>query len=203
MASGFGAGEMTRAVGPRVLAWITATTATALLLFGLVIASDARGGLALVGDNSVATMLFGVALAVVGAIIIDRKGSHLVGWLFCVASVAWALYAVGSGYAQLLLADPSHESAVADGFVWIASWANLIGFACIPGYLLFVFPTGRLWDPRWSRGVAAVTVATASGVIGYAFAPGPMEDFPWLRNPYGIHGVAGTVAEALTGLSWP
>ncbi|MEO8323665.1 MAG: hypothetical protein ABI571_05955, partial [Actinomycetota bacterium] len=137
----------------------------------------------------------------VGAIIIDRKGNHLVGWLFCLSGLT-------SGFSQLALSYVAYVPI--DGhlpwetqMLWSSTWTFYVAFGLVPVLAVFVFPTGRLTGPRW-RGFFALAIgAITIGTVGGFFAPGPMEDLPGIDNPYGVGGSAGEVLVAMRDLGWP
>lgn len=139
----------------------------------------------------------------VGAIVLSRHPRHLVGWAFAVSGLlnltSWLCEAYIEGRGLSGMPGPFLEQVV----VWLASWTNVAGFAVAPLLVLFVFPTGRLASPRW-KGVAwAVATVVVGGVLAYGFAPGPVVDYPFLTNPFGMKGSVGRVLRALTNAVWP
>ena len=77
-------------------------------------------------------------------------------------------------------------------------WAPALGL--LGTYLILLFPDGRLPSRRWRL------LAWLSGVVivlmsaGNALTPGPMEDLPGIRNPFGLEGYPG-IADATEGIT--
>ena len=167
---------------------------TVLLLASVVLGSEiASGASAKVG--AVITPLSLVSYSGVGALIVWRRGDHAIGWLFCFAGLGWAL----SGFSGLVVERSRFLGDRApDAIVWLSAWTELIGIVALVLALL-VFPTGRLLSRRW-RPVAALTVAVGLlTLLGEAFAAGPLEDYPYVNNPY----PAGNLFEVFRAVGWP
>lgn len=76
----------------------------------------------------------------VGALVINQKGSHPVGWLFTISGLVWALYYAGSAEAV----HPADTTRVGrDLLIWSASWTSLVGVGLAPALLIHVFPDGH------------------------------------------------------------
>lgn len=77
-----------------------------------------------------------------------------------------------------------------------AAW---IPFVLVPStFLLLLFPDGRPLSSRWRRVGWAAGVGIAAGFAGTLMRPGPLEDYPELRNPLGVDGLA----DVLEGIGW-
>ena len=184
---------MNRRLSMAVVGVLTAFSA-ALLLTSLVLnVGILHGAPAVIG--AVITPLSFLSYAVVGALIVWRRGDHPVGWIFSIAGLGWALtWSTG----VLVERGRFFGERTPDLIVWLSAWTELIGITGLVLALL-VFPTGRLVSPRWR--VAAVA-AIGGGIVtslGEAFVAGPLEDHPYLDNPY----PAGDVFEVLRAVGWP
>ena len=66
-----------------------------------------------------------------------------------------------------------------------------------PGFIAFcflLFPDGRLLSPRW-RVAAWVSLGLFATVVArFALVPGPLSDFPAIRNPFGLDALASLTA---------
>jgi hypothetical protein len=62
-----------------------------------------------------------------------------------------------------------------------------------------LFPTGMPPTSRWRFVGWGAVAAGGLTVVGSAFAPGSLENFPWAQNPLGIEGFPG---KALAGISF-
>ncbi len=184
----------------RITAWAISTSTIVLVLLALVGYLRSSAVFAGTGDSGVAILVQPVISAFVGAIIIDRKGSHMVGWLFCLSSLAWAVSLFGSTFSNLpFLAELSWQGQG----VWLAAWTVFLGVGAAPVLVLFVFPTGRLISSRWKGPFGIGVFALAIGVLGSAFAPGPLEDRPEIDNPFGATGTMGEVFTQMREAAWP
>jgi hypothetical protein len=138
-----------------------------------------------------AFVLFVVAFATVGALVASRQPRNPIGWIMCVAGVAYAYMGSADTYAQGLRGggDVLPGSTFA---AWTSSWAWVLGIGLANTFLLLLFPTGRLPSRRWRPVAWLAAAGLALAVPGLALSPGPLEDFP-VENPVGVPGaeVAG------------
>lgn len=149
----------------------------------------------LAAAGGVITTLSFMFYSVVGGLIVWRRGNNAVGWLFCGSGLGWALsfcsgVLVGRGR---ILAERT-----SDVVVWLSAWTELLGVTCLVLALL-VFPTGRLASSRWRPAAALAVVAGIVASLGEAFSRGPLEDYPYVDNPY----PAGDLFEAFRAVGWP
>ena len=89
----------------RVGAWLLATATIGLLGAALVIEATSRDGIEWLGETSSLPVIAPAISALVGAVIIDRKGSHTVGWLLCFSGLAMGFAHLGGA----MDADPPQE----------------------------------------------------------------------------------------------
>lgn len=130
----------------------------------------------------------------VGVAILLRHPRHLVGVLFCVAQIGWAINNPAGSYARAAVL-PFTELAV-----WLYSWPGLLSGALFV-LLLLVFPDGRFLSARWRRvgqlGLAGTLLLAACAAI----APGPVDASIGIaaENPFGVRGTLGDAAAAVSG----
>jgi len=122
--------------------------------------------------------------ATVGAVILYRRPAHPIGRLFAAVGV-WGVVQFFCGqYATLSIRG---EDSLPGGE--LAAWLSDVAQMSVVLTLLFIvllFPTGSLVSPRW-KPVAALTLVTASSVLlGVAFTPGPLSNWPSIDNPLGV-----------------
>ena len=176
------------ALGVLVTVSVASFIASIVLQLGIV-----TGALALVG--AVISPISYMFYSVVGALIVWRQGNNSVGWLFCGSGLGWAL-SLCSGV--VVERGRFLGERAPDLVVWVSSWTELLGITCLVLALL-VFPTGRLASSRWwPVAVLTVVVGTVTA-LGEAFTEGPLEDYPYVDNPY----PAGELFETLRALGWP
>jgi hypothetical protein len=194
--------------GPSALAWAVCalTVAAALAALVLAIADPNSGGPAHVSRSgptandapeggyvpyaALSAVVFS-GFAVVGAVVATRRPRNPVGWFFGAGALLWSLGVLSSGvYWHMAFGDP-HPPAAADYVAWLGTWTFLPAFVLLLSLVPLLFPTGAPASRRWRA--VAWTAAVAGGVatLSNALAPGPLDaaDFPWVDNPFGIHGL--------------
>jgi hypothetical protein len=140
-----------------------------------------------------AFVLFVAAFATVGALVASRQPRNPIGWIMCIAGVAYAYMGSADTYAQGLR-DGGDVLPGSTFAAWTSSWAWALGIGLASTFLLLLFPTGRLPSRRWRPVAWLAAAGLLLAVPGLALSPGPLEDFP-IENPVGVPG-----AEAAAGL---
>ena len=166
----------------------------ALFITGIVLqVGIVTGPLALVG--AVITPVSFMFYSVVGALVVWRRGNNSVGWLFCGSGLGWAL----SLCAGVVVERGRFLGERApDVIVWVSSWTEVLGITCLVLALL-VFPSGRLASSRWVPVAVLTVVVGMVTALGEAFTAGPLEDYPYVDNPY----PAGELFATLREVGWP
>ena len=173
------------------LAWILSggfvvTAASGLFLLAFVPAEVLRregNSLPLTAAFLVGTLAF----SVVGAIVAQHQPRNPIGWLFVALAVVegWSGLAFGwASYSFEVAALPAATYAA-----WFATWASVLA----PGFIAFcflLFPDGRLLSPRWRFAAWVSLGLCAIVVVRFALVPGPLSDFPAVRNPFGVDALA-------------
>ena len=185
----------------RIAAWLIAAVTVVLLSYALVLQARSAAGISLLGEVSATALLAPLISSLVGAVVVDRKGNHPVGWFFVLSGLMWALYRVA--YTVGFYGAPDQASAQQDAVVWLTTGTSMLAFGFAPVLVLYLFPSGRLPSPGWKWPFRGAIAATVNGAVAYGLAPGPYEDLPKFRNPYGLEGAPGEVMVVLTELSWP
>jgi hypothetical protein len=175
------------------VAWFVAGVSTIAAVGGALLAALSRGTALPQGMDAapwggffVGTLAFTIA----GLIVASRRPDNPVGWVLLAIGFVWNVAGLAGSYAVLALVDPGDLP----GGVWAAwVWDYLHwppGIALIP-LLVLLFPTGRLLSRRWRAVVVLLSVSTVLLVIGLAFSPGPLTNYPELVNPAGISVLQG------------
>jgi hypothetical protein len=184
--------------------WVICALSAALVIASVV--------LWILGDESLTTLannsyfnstLIAITFPAVGALIVRKRPGNLVGWLFTgaglaeglsVATTAWGVYAIKT--------HPGLPGGVAafwlDSMIFVPALSTL-------GFLLLLFPDGRLPAPRGRWPVRLLLTGVGLLELFFAFHPHDLEPVPGLRvfNPFGIDalevplGVAGGVGLVL------
>ncbi len=176
------------------LGWgLGALTASVL---ALAAAFDVANGSESVGDSvttgaSVLVVAIVATFAVAGALIAARQPRNAIGWIFCGSSLALAVSAFGEEYAAYALFAEPGALPGGEVMVWLAAWIFAPGLIPLFTFFFLLFPDGRLPSPRWRPMAWLAAVPTLGLAIGYAFAPGPFDDYPRVENPFGLTELAG------------
>ena len=129
-----------------------------------------------------------LAFPVVGALIASRHPKNPVGWICLAVGLFWTLIFLGdsipgSGPYPLTIAALNQ-----------ATWIPPVGLLGI--YLILLFPDGKLTSRRWRplAWISGAVMVLAS--LGITFSPGPLEEHPGVRNPFGLEGIPSWVFTA-------
>jgi hypothetical protein len=129
--------------------------------------------------------VLGVAFALVGALLVERRPANAVGW---------CMVLIGAGYALGMLTAAITFSALADGpagsdVARMAAWLTVV-FTTIGGLVFglgLIFPTGRGHTPGWDRVVQALAITLpVLCIVLFVIRPGPLHLFPNIVNPLGV-----------------
>jgi hypothetical protein len=137
------------------------------------------------------TVLFATGFGGVGANLAFRRPQNRVGWVLLTAGTMSAIqvaleeYSIYGGVGR---ATPLPGAVFAG---WAQSWIWLIGVVLIVTYTLLVFPTGSFVSPRWRIVGRLAAIDCVIGVVGLAFAAGPLNNAPQFDNPYPLLGDLG------------
>ena len=133
----------------------------------------------------------------VGLAILNRHPRHMVGLLFCLSQLGWAINNVAGTYARAGL--PNAWIAV-----WLYVWPGVVSGA-LTVLLLLRFPDGRFLNARWRRFGQAVLASAVVVAVASAVAPGPIDPSIGIEvsNPLGLGGFGGDVAAAISALGYP
>jgi signal transduction histidine kinase len=136
-----------------------------------------------------------LAVPWLGATLVQRYPVNPVGWIFCVAGVAFSVLALSTAYAYLGLSSgrnvpAAHWIGLVSSIVWIYS-IPLVG-----SYGALLYPDGRLPGPRWRPLAWAVAAMLAGLPLGVAFSTEVLTPLPY-ESPLALPGQAGNAASAL------
>ena len=197
-------------VGAARIAW-SAFGLTAVIAVGSIVVGFVDDGTRLpppdTGEVSgPGALTFGimiVAFAALGALVASRRPRNPIGWILVVSPVCLAFTQVARDwYVHTLFADPG-SLPLATGFMWAANWAWIPGFMPLLTLLLLLFPDGRLPSRRWLAMGWLAGLGMGLLIVGYAFAPGPLEDYTRVDNPLGIGGGIGEALEVFRAVGFP
>jgi hypothetical protein len=135
-----------------------------------------------------------VGFAVGGALVASHQPRNPIGWVLgAIPACLMAIFVGESFYFHAARSHPGDPGGVAEFGLWVANFAWVPAVLLVLVALPLLFPTGRPPTPRWRIvGWAAV----AGGVLlcfGIAFLAGPLENYPWVDNPFGVSWMPGFV----------
>jgi hypothetical protein len=133
------------------------------------------------------TAIFAVTFGTIGALIVAAR-RNLIGWLLLVAGLLSGIQCFGEEYAIYgIVAHPGSLPAAAL-LGWVNSWIWVGIVALVGVFTPLLFPNGRLLSPRWRAAVIATVVAALYLGIVLALQDGPLNNAPFVNNPFGIPG---------------
>ena len=168
------------------LAWVLFASCVALMAAGFalqaqvpsVVLERSGGTFALSLTYALVLLVFGF----VGTVVASRMPTNPIGWLFLTLALIEGVYELAAGYSLYSLGVAAQPGTPYTA--WFADWVSVAS----PGVIalaVLLFPTGRLLSRRWRPVAWLCVVAMAPAVAHYALAPGPISEFPSLRNPFG------------------
>jgi len=183
-----------RAVAVR-LAWgLWALNAIAVLLL-IVGGADGSGPW-----GWAAGAVFILVFATTGALVASRIPGNPIGWLLCLAALAFTIGGTCVQISELGVRDGA-DSAAITAAAWVGTFVWMLGVGPAATFVLLLFPDGRLPSRRWRPVVWLSGAALTATVVGLALTPGQIEDTA-VTNPLGVApGTAAMEALASAGLA--
>jgi len=120
-------------------------------------ARNGEGPAELVANHHAIGIVTAIGMAVLGALIADRKPRNPIGWLMSLSGLLLGVFSFNQQYAPLAVAQSLPLVGLSS---WLATWTALPGIAITITSSLQLFPDGRLPSPRW-RPVAWMSAAAA------------------------------------------
>jgi signal transduction histidine kinase len=196
---------MTQRTGRRLAIALFAATIGALLVQLVLIIVDRAHLSADQGDQFLYSLLsvFVIAVGAVGALIVSRHPSNVIGWLFSWMALSLACSIALSQYAARALVFAPGSLPAGAFAAWLQNWLPVAGVPAI--ILVFVlFPNGRPPSPRWRPLVWATLVAAIFETLAWVFKPGEINQAfgstgaLGVTNPIGLGHVGGFVDVVLS-----
>ena len=176
---------------------------SALLLgagFAIAVPAASSDGALAVAVHLVASLGF-ACFSAVGALIVSRHRSHLIGWLFCGAGQLWALTLASDAYVQYTYVRRLGRLPGKDLMTWLYGWSGFVAIGLTVMFLLLLFPTGKLLSRRWRPVAWLAALSLLAATVSSMFGP-ESGDYPEVPNPYGLRGPAGELFGVLRGVAW-
>jgi hypothetical protein len=165
------------------LAWSVWAVTLGLIAGGLLIGVTNRPEAPLY-DYWVESTLITPTFATLGVLIVSRRPGNVIGWIFLALSVAGSLQMFSGQYATVALTSGSKQLPGGAFAAWLSTLMQST-FVYPILFLVLLFPTGKLLSPRWRVVGWTAGVVIVASVVTLALRPGPIENFPSARNPFG------------------
>jgi hypothetical protein len=154
----------------RWLAWSTGALSVSLSVAAVGLAArNGEGPGELVANHHAIGIVTGIGMAILGALIADRKPGNPIGWLMSLSGLLLGVFSFNQQYAPLAVAESLPLVGLSS---WLATWTALPGIAITITSSLQLFPDGRLPSPRWRplawlSAAAAVVPAVVMAVLAW------------------------------------
>jgi hypothetical protein len=181
------------------LAWVLVALAVVLLVSGAVV--SVASGIGLDVGNWVIIWVITLVFAATGVLVASRHPGNAIGWTFLGAAVGAGLGSLAGSYADYWVDGREGSEWLGKTAAWYGelSW---IPFILVPvTFLPLLFPDGRLLSRRWRVVAWCAGVGIAGNFVVEGLRPGPIPDYPQIRNPYGVESSVLDGLEALTVLA--
>jgi energy-converting hydrogenase Eha subunit C len=163
-------------------------------------ASTSQGGIPVVVAQAISMGVF----PALGAVILRRRPTNRVGWIFCLLNIGLVANVTVRAYVHLGVAQPGSVPAP-ETVVWFYTWPGFVSFGLLV-LLFLLFPDGRYLSPGWRAvGRGALVAMGLAGVLA-ALAPGPVDPSLGLEitNPLGIaHPLIGRFVYEVSTMGYP
>src|SRR5215211_4312595 len=131
------------------------------------------------------------ALAVVGALLVAKRSTNLIGWIMAAIAFMVAIFPAGGTYATYVMVTRGQPDALAVVGAWAGSWYWYVLIALAVIYLPLRFPDGRLPSRRWFPvavvpGIGTLSIVVRGALVDTLFVEGAGK----IDNPIGIEGLA-------------
>ena len=102
------------------------------------------------------------AFAVVGALLVAKRPTNLIGWIMAAVALMVGLFTAGDAYAAYVMTTRGQPDALAVVGAWTQGWYWYLLLSLSLIYLPLLFPDGRLPSRRW----LPVGVLAGIGTLG-------------------------------------
>ena len=130
--------------------------------------------------------LNGIAMTLMGLLILRRLPRNLIGWLLMASGLLAALTGVSEEYAWYAIR--TRPSLYASGVLaaGLGHWLWLPSYAIVAIHLPLLFPDGRYLSPRWRIVGGLGVLWMLLGSAWLIFYPGPITNLQIIANPFGL-----------------
>jgi hypothetical protein len=135
------------------------------------------------------------AFAVVGAVLVAKRPTNIIGWIMATVALMMAIFHAGLIYAVYVMATRGQPDALAVVGAWIGNWYWYLLLALTLIYVPLFFPDGRLPSHRWVPVAVLPGIGTLGTVVLGALTetlvldPVVKDVHYRIENPIGIEGL--------------
>jgi hypothetical protein len=173
----------------RVTGWLIVPLYAAGVSTGYVL--QRRAGLPIENPVENVALIVGFgAFAVVGALLVAKRPTNLIGWIMATVALMVAIFPAGGAYAAYVMATRGQPDALAVFGAWTQNWYWYLLLALALIYLPLLFPDGRLPSRRWLPVAVVPGIGTLGTVVLGALADTLEGTGYEIENPIGIEGLA-------------
>jgi signal transduction histidine kinase len=142
--------------------------------------------------------IFAVTFGTVGALIASRHPANPIGWIALSSSLLSGVQELAFEYGIWAMLDGHARRALGEIAAWVPTWIWLPAtFGAM--VILLLFPDGHTLSRGWRWVMVLGAAGTSIASLGFALAPGPLENFRSVDNPFGIGSNDAMVAVGLGG----
>jgi hypothetical protein len=178
----------------RVVGWLIVPLYVAGVCAIYLLERSARVPPAYPMEDVVIRVAFG-AFAVVGAVLVAKRPTNLIGWIMATVALMMAIFHAGLIYAVYVMATRGQPDALAVVGAWIGNWYWYLLLALTLIYVPLFFPDGRLPSHRWVPVAVLPGIGTLGTVVLGALTetlvldPVVKDVHYRIENPIGIEGL--------------
>jgi signal transduction histidine kinase len=148
------------------------------------------------GFSAVFALVFGTT----GLLIASRVSSNPIGWLFLAAGIGSGVQELAQQYAIYGVLHRPGSIQAADVAAWTTQWIWIPLTAIAIVFIPLLYPTGRLPSRRLRPIAVAAGALITIDAAAFALAPGRLEEFRSVVNPFGLPDATGLLEIAEFGL---
>ena len=141
-----------------------------------------------------------IAFGTTGLLIASRVPSNPIGWLFLAIGIGSGVQEFAQQYAIYGVLHRPGAVPAADVAAWTTQWIWIPLTAIAIVFIPLLYPTGRLPSRRWRPIVVTAAILITIDAGAFALAPGRLEEFRAVVNPFGLPGATGLLEIAEIGL---
>ena len=164
---------------------------SSVILYAILAAASLALEVSQEGRSSLTDVWIVIAIfasALVGALIVNSRPGHPIGWMFCVAALSFGVGFFSRQYAIQALVVVPGTLPFGYAMAWFGFWVDMPGIAVVALFLPLLFPDGHLPSARWRPAAYFATggVVVAVAVAMIAPATYASAGYPSIRNPIGL-----------------